>query len=206
MIYILDQDLSKSAQMLDDTSLEKQIKDIADVLCWSHENRDTLRDQYLNSTIFVELPKSKYIDQWWQWARECKANYMWLVKYGKHCSAELMKRLSMGGCKTSLKYMDAIDWARDNVPDLPEAQNYGYIGSFNITELPLIIPKKYYIIPNKIDIDLKASYRNYYQAKLKQKIERFENSNRAEHYRIAGVPCRYEFYWTNRQRPEWIKL
>ncbi len=54
-IFILDHDPKKIAEMLDDKSLTKMIKDVAQVLCDAHE--EVLQKQYNPEEDLLEYPK-----------------------------------------------------------------------------------------------------------------------------------------------------
>lgn len=145
MIYILSNDHKETASMLDDKSLDKQIRDIAHTLFMVNylyvcrqEQCDHLKlCQILKETGFKHAKRNKdgYLveSKWCQWARECKANYLWLVELGTACLDERFDRLGVFEERYEhdtpyihcLKYKElkvekAIEWARYNVPDLPE--------------------------------------------------------------------------------------
>ena len=133
MIYILDQDLAKSAQALDDKSLDKQIKDIAQVLCNVHEERIAKANKIIenakqggntelqrNMSFYLMEQLIKYdIDPplkyktnkklllWSKWARTCKANYLYLVEYGLVCVFEWEHRHD--------EKFDNIGWRKQSI-------------------------------------------------------------------------------------------
>lgn len=127
MIYILDNDPKLTAQYLDDKSFDEMIKDIAQVLCGVH---------YFLGKRIEEMPMSPHNNQslikWGDWARECKANYLYLVELGLECINEKATRFGItnpgfgnlvlnDGIRADYKltrYDKAILWARENVPDL----------------------------------------------------------------------------------------
>lgn len=129
MIYILDNDPKNIAKYLDDKSLDRMIKDIAQVLCNVHcsfiaENDSSykfniqqimdifkLKDYYIKTSI-------KLYDKWSQWSRERKNNYLYLIEIGFSLYTESVFRF--GITKFNAKYRDIIRWCYDNVPDLPE--------------------------------------------------------------------------------------
>lgn len=167
MIYILDQNLAKSAQALDDKSLDKQIKDIAQVLCNVHWTFKWESKRFNVIAFFTEKGKNKTLDQWIGWALECKANYLYLVELGLACVFEWEHRHdekfdNIGWRKQPInKHLKVLRWARDNVPDLPVKNEkisiplqltgtggFGYFPrkvSYETTQFPLVIPKKYIV-------------------------------------------------------------
>jgi hypothetical protein len=180
MIYYLHEDVGECARMLDDRSLDKQIKMIAQTLKIVY---------YRHSKHYTHLDKkNKYAD----WASECVANYLKLVEMGLACIQECYYRWNEPIPEnTPYKYSEAIEFARDNVPDLPIY--YGSTGEAlanpkqmleyylddshdgKITPFPLLMPEKYLdplIYPShhpyrfNQDIIVKA-YRNYYCIKIK---------------------------------------
>lgn len=186
MIYILDEDPKKTAEYLDDRSLGRMIKAIAQVLCNAHhEQSDYIDDpDYFDTNIPLEwdgfiLKKTKN-SEWSQWARQCRANYLYLVELALSLCRENVERFTNWvtihdlDCETKdprefYKKQLTIEWARDNVPDLPrvpwqvcESTRKGFgktivgkdveirtshipdaMSSETITPLPLFMPKKY---------------------------------------------------------------
>lgn len=226
-IYILHNDPKKCAEYLDDKSLDKMIKDIAQVLCNVHCDVTKLSEKEFFETYEPNMPlKGKYPkhEKWSQWTRECKANYLYLVELAETCSRELNYRFE-GLTEKQIRIEKILIWAIDNVPDLPK--NYilrennfeailkcDYIES--ITPLPLVTPKKYiaqWMKDNDLDIgrisNTKSgwnngsvqSYRNYFQAKLKKILDK-------KSYRKGDIRNEYLkdqlFSWTRRQRPDWV--
>jgi len=216
-IYILDNDLKKIAEALDDKSLNKMIKNIAQVLCNVHHKigMDWLRtfdtdNKWENTQKFRSIPLTKtFLDApgaWEDWARECKANYLYLGEFGR----ELIKEFNFRYDIPMLKKQEcnnfyAIHWVSHNVPNLPyyfETEHTKEHWTFIIsdgsvkddikTPFPLIMPKKYILDgfdPDDFDKEGDGqsltiqSYRNYYRAnKLKQNIQK----------------------WTRRQKPDWL--
>ena len=221
-IYILYQDPQKTAEYLDDKSLDKQIKDIAQVLCNVHH----LESDYINEPDYFDdgIPldyslhpiKIRSNQDWVFWARECKANYLYLVELAIHLIKEAVYRKQVFLTNPS-KYEKIIFWARDNVPDLPSnchscalcynETNEGCKFCQKFPVLPLIMPKKY-IYDNSYSChisdpneekeytmnSLTCSYRNYYQAKLHNSMLAYLRDDKQK-------PT-----WTNRNQPEWIEL
>jgi hypothetical protein len=212
MIFILDESTKLCAKYLDDKSLDKQIKTIAQVLCNVHYilySGNKSVNGMLNDTTKLYKPPllltayvhdgTRPIDQWSYWARECKANYLYLVELGLSCIKEHDIRTD---CQKSLKENNIIEWARDNVPDLASTiirLPNGIVNRYTTSEakyikpFPLAMPKKYIKFssketatfpPGEFNITIN-SYRNYYQAKLKQK---------------KSKPI-----YTNRTKPDWLE-
>src|SRR3954464_3197699 len=98
MIYILDNDPAKCAQMLDDKSLDKMIKDITQALRTVYldsiihpldKGRECWNDAVMHLGQGQWVPKEKSNHEKWSiWARECKANYLYLVEMGLACLSE----------------------------------------------------------------------------------------------------------------------
>lgn len=213
MIYILDEDPKKCASYLDDKSLNQQIKDIAEILClvctWNTtfgQYTEIPLNYYKDDVPLKRILIPKWMFSWAKWAEECKANYMYLVELLNKCLLEYHLRFvpKTPYCRESkyfMKWDKIYRWARDNVPDLPIIWTKAILPSDDInlgdrTSLPLIMPKKYihecfkYAQPQALDRDimLVKSYRNFYQAKLRQ--------------RKRNPKATY----TNREKPEWVNL
>lgn len=220
-IYILDNDPAKCAQMLDDKSLDRMIKDIAQVLCnvhWEvyyHEGIDRYKNKTLPPAKYLQASRNKSINTWAQWAKECAANYHCLVELGLSCIAESHAREI--AASIGRKHRDTLKWARDNVPDLPNRDKEIGCGCPECEEnfkncarpLPLVIPKKYVYdnsyaehISNTKDAreytldSTITSYRNYYKAKIKLK-----------HFgEVCTCICfKKDMQWTRRALPDFIK-
>lgn len=242
-IYILDNDPNLTVQALDDKSLDKQIKDIAQVLCNVHHYQFFFLPFPKKMADFCKHPplkvsSNKHIQIWSHWTRKCKANYLYLVELGLACTVEWALRyngyMTPDKCKESnklAKLNTVICWARDNVPDLPITQTCrncdgnsdDYYGEgypcdqCNVdgkqektqTSLPLTFPKKYIIHLNVLDItdtgdqDIE-SYRNYYQAKLKQLKDRINKGGLSNYPESLSWTDYYK--WTNRAVPKWLSL
>jgi hypothetical protein len=208
MIYILDNDPKKCAEALDDKSLDSMIRDIAQVLCNVHHGT------YPQLTNIPLKPTRDKIHQaikltgWGSWARECRANYLWLVELGDSLAVEYQYRFN----KRSNKYMKTFHWARDNVPDLPLSGCQCYekecpLDLYQISSAPLVMPKKYQrnsLVDSDGDIipDITKCYRNFYLTKLGQRM--------CQQCMADGVgidySCDQKFNWTNREIPERINL
>jgi hypothetical protein len=198
MIYILDNDPKLCAQYLDDKLLNKMIKGIAGVLCRVHHELvdydDYIVDNYKAPPLDIRVV-NEYILKWAQWARECKANYLYLTNLGLELNLEYIERFFKPH-----KFNNILHWLRDNVPDLPEKDL--------ITPFPLVMPKKYQVIEYVKDEYVESdhvieSYRNYYQAKLKQKpCDKHDACIYAKQKRCLKI----EPEWTNRNKPEWLEV
>lgn len=245
MIYILDEDTEQCAQWLDDRSLDKMIKTIAQTLYNVHyfplaeQNEHYKISQLIKETGKMSPKRSKAIkyqktaglmldDKWTQWALQCKANYRYLIRLGIDCCREYHCRYADkcdmekveeedDHCGAWHKMRDLIDWAGVNTPNLQyyfetkSTKEYWYfepsdnsIKESDKTTFPLLMPKKYIpAISQDIPIEIQA-YRNYYQAKLKQKINKLGYSDEI----LLG----YKFidaklFWTNRILViPWLKL
>lgn len=209
-IYILDSDPHLAAQYLDDRSLNTMIKDVAQVLCNAHwlfcritypEFDATNGAEYKFNTALIPLKEKNIYNGWSQWARECKANYEWLVELGIDLDCEWTFRFGYepGKLDKHHKLWNVLLWARDNVPDLPSC-----VGKQRCTpdctstrcnwdnetkSLPLVMPNKY---QNNVAYDqpfVICYYRNYYLAKLSK---------------WCGKKLMYA--WTNRKKPEWLSI
>lgn len=206
-IYLLDYDPIRCAQMLDDVSLDEQIKEIALILDELHYylNEKKLHGHYC-ATFY------NYINTFVLWANECKANYECLVDLLGVYLEEMLYRSEPEHSRTYYnKYQLIYEWARDNVPDLPikkgiylqktvinnEIINKQLVEKEEGTEFPLAVPKKYttylnnkseaivfygQVIPSRVitKLTITAAYRYYYKAKHKNK-------------------------WTKRERPYWLE-
>lgn len=226
-IYILDNDPKLCAQYLDDKSLDKMIRDIAQVLCNIHHiliNEDWGRQLY-EDTSFSRLEahndvplKENKICLWAEWARKCEANYLYLLRLGQLLCYEFSKRFNfLASYPQKIHESEKIiDWASDNVPDLPNNQNYFnagadiYLVNGVTTPFPLVMPKKYadnltskdleklrYTF--KLQDDFVCCYRNYYRAKLIKKVY-WCMPRTDQALRDHGIK------WTIRTKPEWVKL
>lgn len=198
-IYILHEDPKLCAEILDDKSLGKMIKDIAQALCNVHHlESDYINDiDYFDDNIPLEYSlhatKKRPLTDWSDWPRKCKANYLRLVALGSACAKELIHRFENIKVPCQ-KYRRVITWALDNIPDLPLAVKYGngnetrYVLNGDCTPVPLVMPKKYICGDgSRFNTSIEQSYRNWYQSKLRQKPGCFTT-------------------WTNRTQPEWLNL
>lgn len=236
MIYILDHSPAPSAQYLDDRALSRCIKDIAQVLCnvcyWnSHLNHyEEMPDKYLKENVPLPPNISKSLWVWSQWARECLANYSWLVKYGVACCEEYDFRNygkrweSEEHIPSWYKLTKVITWCRDNVPDLPGGQMLctADMPSSNtmdlITPFPVLMPDKFkYGKPLQCELryDEIIAYRNYYTHKLQKGLQRrIECCGRSYELVRCNGCCLTNGWinkpitpqWTRREKPDWLDL
>ncbi len=187
MIYILDQDPRKTAEYLDDKSLDKMIKDIAQALCnvsiSLRIDKALSRDNYALSDTPLDYSLDKKILAWKEWARECEANYLYLVELGMQCGHEINSRGPQNNKKT-YNALKGIVWARDNVPDLPiKCPSYNK----GMTEFPAAKPKY-------LRADTIRTYRNYYKSKL------YKEEKNSIYITNKGLHA----VWTERNKPEWL--
>lgn len=246
-IFILANDPKRRAEYLDDESLDKMIKDISQVLCNVHHDLLDEKENLINKRTDLEIIPSNFhwecmhkeipldsifvskngLLEWSRWARECLANYNYLVGLGLLCLFEY-RYVRHGGIKQH-KFHHVINFARDNVPDLPVGvctiengnlkKTPDTVGEYEaifglgiITPLPLVMPKKYIkadlsnqlnnTIPGEVFNGTILAYRNYYQGKLKQK-----QCMKHDACIYAQQKCclRTKPYWTSREKPEWLK-
>lgn len=216
-IYILSEDHTQTAKWLDDKSLDRQIKDIAQVLCNVHYQSNDVRstEGLLNlRRIPMQLRQCNrlYIFEWSQWARQCRANYLWLVDLLNECLKEYIYNRIIPH-----NMYQVLCWARDNVPDLPvkpmdiKSENVirDIYGNYTMP-LPIIMPKKYKVYGQGDEYDVGGSilvytYRNYYQATLIKKYKKIkEDAMRIVEDYVAVK--QFNYLWTLRHQPEWINL
>jgi hypothetical protein len=212
---------------LDDKTLSRQIRNIAQVLCnVHHADIACLTDikKIEEASAKIPLPQKRFAeDKICWWARECRANYLKLVDMGYKCMDEYVYRFNDYpdfGCGKNF-----LLWAVENVPDLP----YGKIdkdclqcdndekGSYGqpcdthawgtATPFPLVMPDKYIIFDCDFyeptaEICIIESYRNYYRAKIKNKLADFVSDEQDKEIalfrklQMAGVK------FTRREKPE----
>lgn len=216
-IYILDNDPKKIAESLDNRSLDKMIKAIAQVLCNVHWTQPIDKMSYKIPLMSVNSDKCI----WSQWARECVENYKYLVELGLTLDREWENRFSFKYATVTKhhKLFKALLWARDNVPGLPEVGDYGYVGSFSITQIPLVIPRRHIknveiTNPEKCGHieNYVYAYRNYYLDKLKKGIENKLSKECTEHdcciYAKKGYCIKENIkpLWARRNKPDWLSI
>lgn len=209
---ILDNSPEEIAKALDDKSLDKMIKSIAQTLCCAHYEYHSEVEMFSfhiikNGEDVPQTPLNIRKDimlkllPWSQWARECVANYKWLNKLGQSLLMQWVYRhpdtripvrdfiLKYKNKNFQHKLQSVIYWLNDNVPELPD-HPYGSHLNNEVTDFPLVIPEKFKIVLDTSTViphyDIIESYRNYYNHLLSK-------------YKADPV-------WTRREKPEWIKL
>jgi hypothetical protein len=232
-IYILDNDPAISAQLLDNTSLKRQIKDIAQVLCEVHHMliNDLRTPGGMTDTVAMDnhalVPlKSKLnitgLAEWITWASQCIANYKWLQQYLNDSLAEwyyrfnLRKDLNEDSTKWQFykKHLYIWSWSRIKMPILPQhpyvKELDSYASADTVLPFPLVMPKRYIVaLPNKLAGGKPIiqppviCYRNYYAAVIKRRIA---NCRGCQAELRMGIPNYYCTNWTNRKKPEWLTL
>lgn len=225
-IFILDNAPAKCAQALDDKSLDKMIKDIVQVLCnvhWFDYYHEGTEGYVYKNKLKIPIKYKKLSDDLWTvWARECRANYLYLVELAELCSRELNYRFE-GLTENKIDYEIILLWAKDNVPDIYDPHKIVCTNEFTLehikgkpTPFPLVIPKKC------LDIDVKkysrwnsglrlndqiSIYRNYYLARLKQ-IFKYNKGilwmGLLKEHGICIECNKHKVRWTRREKPEWL--
>lgn len=243
-ILILDNSPQAIAESLDDRSLDEMIKSIAQVLCNVHyikkERIELGLDQGNKLEIpFPHIPHRKYksyepIAQLSEWARECVANYRWLVELGNECDKEYHYRwvhdeIPIEETDIFMISCSAIHWASVYIPELPNG---------SMTPFPLVMPEKYIkndLIMHRLKekkillktINAEESYRNYYNHLLvkglnkKVKCKSCNGSGEGEEFVLPNGDWSLDYCdkceegyiskpiiptWTLREKPEWINL
>lgn len=215
-IYILDKDPQKIAEYLDDYSLNKMILNIAQVLCNAHFIHPL--KEGICASSWIPLLQTKEC-KWSEWVRKCKANYLYLAELGIASLKQYNYRFDLNLHMIEQAMIDGhpLEWARDNVPDLPlhvfekdfmghETIMNGLLGNLH-TSIPLVMPKKYRDSENiyeifggsifyfpyvdrghgYIEVCPYDAYTYYYLAKLKQSKNE-------------------DIIWTFRKQPIWVSL
>lgn len=133
MIYLLDENPAENAKMLDDKTLSRQIRGIAQYLCNAHYLKAVFTPLQPNQrlddlTKDIPLPLknnneglSASHDSYSKWAYECSVNYNKLVEMGLACFSEYRCRglINKDEYNSIYEYENILEWTRDNVPDLP---------------------------------------------------------------------------------------
>jgi hypothetical protein len=236
-IYILGSQ-EETAQALDDKSLSRQIKAVSETLCNVHfENLFEEDDKPMSE--WSKAKKEKWLsipgmwdtseDKYLPWARECIANYEWLVRMGLACCEEYSYRFGVvcdhcyghspglrGGCGKCLgrgvlmwtklhKLQSVITWCELHRPDLPAGE---------ITPFPVCVPEEHKALAPYFDMNyqlaVRVSYRNYYRAKLENlnQCDGCKSGNHKQPLPSGSIACQKDKYtpvWTKRQRPEWLR-
>lgn len=227
-IYILSQDHAETARWLDDRSLDKMIKDIAQVLCNVHwyifiPDLDVISAGKIPPNLFqvsnipLRFGMTQSISRWSQWARGCRENYFWLVALACVCLQEYKYRKQPTGiCGQALiygihEYQEAIIWVRHNVPYLTERVKIKqYIGAGYFGEIatditpPVVMPRKYHALtPYSKPEDCGSSDGGL-------EIDVFESYRNYYQARLNRKEPFMQFkkkaVWTRREKPEWLKL
>lgn len=218
-IYILDDDTKKIAEALDDKSLDWMIKDIANVFKIVHGKIEFI---------------SSGINDWSKWARQCVANYEYLVSLGMELCIEYQYRFGKscwycdegyddedctclplnGHHKDAHKKQLVIEWARDNIPDLPTwIITKGISNVYDPTPFPIVIPKKYLIMrlnsspygydPQPIALE---SYRKYFEYKVYKKVLGTASLLEDTVPKIFTYDAGKLPKWTHREKPDWLNI
>ncbi len=174
MIYILDNYPKLTAQYLDDKSLDKQIKDIAQVLvnvhkivdmdkCINNHKNDrpcgcfnNMQHFYSKShtcdkhKLFVtKLTKTanRTLIPWNRCASECKANYLYLVELGWNCLTEHYHRHGVLQGRRPRQVLHKMHHVIEWAKaNVPDLPKLkGVDKSLEVCQLPLIMPKKYLV-------------------------------------------------------------
>jgi hypothetical protein len=209
MIYILDENPQTCAKMLDDKSLDKMIKSIAQVLCNVHYHLIDKTGHCGCGAISPPLDCTiSFIKGFAVWGAECLANYRYLTALGAVCCDEYTLRftkdndISAYSAMTKFKHhkhQSVVRWAIDNEPDLPEVENTDNPSVIRCMFMgappPLVMPEKYKFNFQKekgwphslkdtgvVGNSTMPAYRNYYKTKLKD-----------------------DAIWTRREKPEFLK-
>jgi hypothetical protein len=224
---------------LDDKTLDEQIEAIAQTLCNVHyriKNGAEATIKYKGRCDRIPLELISF-DEFSEWASECLANYLKLVEMGLACCEEYRLRFSEPllniygeeGKVKEHKLQYVIEWARENVPELPVRIDSKYniddscidldsrIDKEITTPFPLVMPeeyKVYFVSENgsKGAPFIIESYRNYYRAKLYKKKQcknhepeyEFTNGECPECLTKSGI-IEIEPKWTRREKPNWLE-
>lgn len=209
----------ETAKALDDKALGKMVSACAQVLC-NAQCELTLFDGGYSMDWKNKPPLGgKDINsEWSKWARECRANYLELVEYASACCVEYIYRTLEwpNVIAKEHKHQAVITWCADNVPDLPLFQpglSAELTVSWTLNELsklpmpfPLVMPDKYKFIQNS-EPELIESYRAYYKAKLRKRLEKCSSTFGTPNEISGGCKEKnnqVEIKWTRRQKSEWL--
>lgn len=233
MIYYLDEDSAKNAQMLDDATLSRQIKAIAQCLCNVHHIISALPLSEFakgNQNDHIPLSPYKFGNKYDKWAYECRANYLKMVEMGMACCREYEWRFTeyewedriidkendfyeyseiVGTNKLKEhKLQHVIEWSGKNVPDLDK-----YLlltcppQPPKETPFPVVMPEEYKRIkpmhPPLIAIE--SSYQNYYRVNLTKAIDNkvFRLTKEGKYTELNAK----QFFpaWTRREKPKFLE-
>ena len=207
-IYILDEDLSRSVQLLDDDFLKKQIKDIIQCLCdvnhVLNDNIPPIKSNYIFGNMSLYC-------RWVSWALTRRINYLTLCDLLRLSLEEiecrfyslrgLLPRVDYQYRKAHLKLLDLHRWCYSNVPSKLNNDFEGVPVFFEI-----ILPKPFHFS------SLQVSYRAYYDHRLSEKVKcRYCNATgkvkkKKKCDKCGGVTflLKYNPTWTCRTKPEWL--
>lgn len=216
---------------LDDNTLKKQIKAVAQTLSNIHYLVSFIKKEHKIFDFAPLLPPKFTHNLYSLWGKLCRANYLKLVDMGMACCGEYFYRFNSTLGKWSYfhaKYFKILQWARDNVPDLPDVVLKAdtnpdipdYLRSpdtwrFKETTFPLVMPKEYITVANlntetgklsylNNDESMIESYRNYYRAKLKKGFCKGHKEGQLTPAKNLGCfDC--DIKWTRREKPEWLQ-
>jgi hypothetical protein len=189
---------------LDDVTLSRQIKALAQCLCnvhaWAEFHKPN--GKALKDTDIPLMPKNADCE-YSKYARTCAANYDFMAKLGLACCIEYGLRfgkitgiLENGSLLYESfkqhKLRSVIEWADKNQLSLPIFHQHFNKDCVDIcgkisTPFPLVMPDKYQVViadgKQPYTYDTEESYRNYYRAKLEKGL----------------TPV-----WTRRPQPSWL--
>lgn len=155
-IFVLDNDPVKCAKLHVDKHVVKMILEHAQMMCTTHHVISTDCDIPYKQT-HVNHPCNK-------WLRDSVENYMWLYNMTEALNNEYKYRFNHNVNHKSFDVIQSLP-----IPDLPDIE---------MTRFARAMPDEC-----KIDNDVVASYRNYYNTS-KQNILK----------------------WTKRQTPSWVEI
>jgi hypothetical protein len=162
-IFVTDLNPVLAAQNLCDSHIVKMSLESAQLLCTVHwvgwqkvlNPPDNLKGKALKMWIEERIPDENLIPQYSmthvnhpssKWARECSANYEWLVNHALAQCDEYEKRYGR-----VIKCKEIVEWAKLNKPQTFETSH------LQMTPFAVAMPDIY-----KVDGDPVQSYRNYY--------------------------------------------
>jgi hypothetical protein len=192
-------------QELDDKTLSRQIKNIAQALCnvhWLQLDCDIAKGIDINY-ICIPLDENNRDNLFTQWASTCLAKYLKLVEMGMDaCNEWIFRFINKGKVYNPHKLQSVIEWARDNVPELPCNQTDYSLPSDSFiydvyqipgytTPFPLVMPDKYKNRPFEKyskEYPIIESYRNYYRARLNRRLKCKECKGRGGYEIFEGEP------------------
>lgn len=131
-IFILDNDINKSASYLNDKHIVKMVLEHTQLLCSQFEKGE------------APYKRSHYNHPCSIWCRESKENYEWLIKYTEVMFKEYTKRYNKVH-----KSQQVLEWCKNNYTRLN-------LPSKGLTRFAQAMPEQY---KNK---DAVKAYRDYY--------------------------------------------